>query len=151
MRALGDDLDRKLIAILQSNAREPTSSIARKLGVARSTVHERIARLEKNGVITGYAALLANPEDGEHVQALVMLAVEQKQSRAMIQKLETFPEIRACLAVSGEFDLYLVVEAPRLDDLDEVLDDIAAIPGIQRSRSSIVLARKFDRRHQLRR
>lgn len=49
-----DALDRQLIALLQMNARMPTAEIARRLGVARSTVHERIARLERERVIAGY-------------------------------------------------------------------------------------------------
>lgn len=145
MRDFKDNLDRKLIALLQDNARMATAEIARKLKVARSTVQERIARLEKDGVIGGYTVVLARAPEVESVQALVMLAVEQHQVRETIKRLETFPEIRTCLTVSGEFDLFLRVEAPRLDDLDEVLDDIAAIPGVRRSRSSIVLAAKFDR------
>lgn len=145
MRDYKDDLDRRLIALLQADARIPTSEIARKLKVARSTVQERIARLEKSGIISGYTVLLSRAPEVESVQALVMLAVEQQQVRETIKRLETFPEIRTCLTVSGEFDLFLKVEAPRLDDIDEVLDDIAAIPGVRRSRSSIVLAAKFDR------
>jgi len=140
-----DALDRKLIALLQSNARMPTAQIARRLGIARSTVHERIARLEREGVIAGYTAVLARPMEGAPVRALVMLAVEQQQVRQTLKRLEAFPEIRTCLTIAGEFDIFLVVEAPQLEDLDEALDDIAAVPGVTRSRSSIVLASKFDR------
>lgn len=145
MRDYKDDLDRRLVALLQTNARMATSEIARKLKVARSTVQERINRLERSGLIRGYTVLLSRPPEAETVHALVMLAVEQQQSRETVKRLETFPEIRTCLTVSGEFDLFLRVEAPRLEDLDEVLDEIAAIPGVRRSRSFIVLASKFDR------
>lgn len=140
-----DTLDRKLIALLQMNARMPTSDLARRLGVARSTVHERIARLERSGAITGYTAVLARPGTGNTVRALVMLAVEQQQVRETLKRLATFPEIRTCLTIAGEFDIFLVVEAPQLEDLDEALDEIAVVPGVRRSQSSIVLASKFDR------
>lgn len=74
-----DDVDRKLVSMLQANARESTSSIAKRLNVARSTVNERISRLEKSGVITGYSAVLSkNPSEG-NVQALVMISVDQKK------------------------------------------------------------------------
>lgn len=145
MRDFKDDLDRRLVALLQTNARMATSEISRKLKVARSTVQERITRLENCGLISGYTVLLARTPEVEAVQALVMIAVEQQQVRETIKRLELLPEIRTCLTVSGEFDLFLRVEAPRLEDLDEVLDEIAAIPGVRRSRSSIVLASKFDR------
>ncbi|WP_428697474.1 Lrp/AsnC family transcriptional regulator [Stappia sp.] len=140
-----DALDRKLIALLQMNARMPTSDLARRLGVARSTVHERIARLERSGAIAGYTAVLARPDTGNIVRALVMLAVEQQQVRETLKRLATFPEIRTCLTIAGEFDIFLVVEAPQLEDLDEALDEIAVVPGVRRSQSAIVLASKFDR------
>lgn len=140
-----DALDRKLIALLQMNARMPTADIARRLGIARSTVHERIARLERTGAIAGYTAVLARPDTGTTVRALVMLAVEQQQMRETIRRLASFPEIRTCLTIAGEFDIFLVVEAPQLEDLDEALDEIAVVPGVRRSQSSIVLASKFDR------
>ena len=76
-----DALDRQLIALLQMNARMPTAEIARRLGVARSTVHERIARLERERVIAGYTAVLARGLPGEAVRALVMLAIEQQKIR----------------------------------------------------------------------
>jgi len=143
---LKDDLDRRLIALLQSNARESTTNIAKKLGVARTTVHERIARLERDGLITGYSVVLSQNPAIERVQALVMLAVRQQQSRQVVDRLRSFPEVKTCLTVNGEYDLFLIVETPRLEDLDVVLDEIAEIPGIERTASSIVLASKFDRR-----
>ena len=58
MRRSLDDLDRKLIRLLQADARLSTSEIGRKLDVARSTVHERIERLKREGVIDGFTVLL---------------------------------------------------------------------------------------------
>ncbi|WP_068087539.1 Lrp/AsnC family transcriptional regulator [Polycladidibacter stylochi] len=145
MAEIKDDLDRKLIAILQANAREPVSAIARKLDVARSTVQERISRLERSGVIAGYTAILGDLEEGQKLQALVMLSVSQQHSRELVKQLESFPEIKSCVTISGEFDVFLVVEPNRLEDLDDILDDIAEIPGVLRSRSSIVLSKRFER------
>ena len=67
-----DSLDRRIIRELQRNARESTSNIAQKLGVARSTVHERIARMEKDGTIAGYSVVLSrNPGEETCVIQLV--------------------------------------------------------------------------------
>ncbi|MCP5366658.1 MAG: Lrp/AsnC family transcriptional regulator [Hyphomicrobiales bacterium] len=143
-----DDLDRRLVALLQTNARDSTTNLARRLGVARTTVHERIARLERDGLITGYSVVLSRNPAVERVQALVMLAVRQKQSRQVVDRLRGFPEVKTCLTVNGEYDLFLVVETARLEDLDVVLDEIAEVPGIERTASSIVLASKFDRRYR---
>jgi len=54
------DTDERLVALLRANAREPTASLARKLGLARSTVQERIARLERQGTIKGYTVRLSD-------------------------------------------------------------------------------------------
>ncbi|OKL43147.1 Lrp/AsnC family transcriptional regulator [Pseudovibrio exalbescens] len=145
MPDLKDDLDRKLISILQANAREPVSAISRRLNVARSTVQERITRLERTGVISGYTAILGDVHAGQQVQAVVMLSVAQQQSKTLVKQLESYPEIRVCYTISGEFDLFLIVEPSRLEELDDILDEIAEIPGVLRSRSSIVLSKKFER------
>lgn len=145
-KALRDDLDRELIAILKSNARAKTSDIAKKLGIARTTVHERIQRLEKIGYITGYTVRLAEDPGVHKVEAYVLIEVLQQQNKQINQKLASFPEVKQSLAISGEFDLLVAVEAPQLEDIDEIIDEIALIPGVRRTQSSLVLGRKLDRR-----
>ncbi|MFG6667727.1 Lrp/AsnC family transcriptional regulator [Halomonas sp. HNIBRBA4712] len=143
-----DDVDRKLVAMLQANARESTSSIAKRLNVARSTINERINRLEKSGVITGYSVVLSkNPSEG-NVQALVMIAVDQKKGRKVVEELNKFPAVKVCLAINGDFDYFMSIELPTLEELDAMLDEIAEMDGVSRSTSSIVLSRKFDRRYK---
>lgn len=146
LKNVRDNIDRKLIALLQADSRASTTALARKLGIARTTVHERIARLERSGVIAGYSVVLSRDPFAEYAQAVVMLSIAQRQQRSVITRLKNYIEIKTCLSMSGEFDLFLLVEAPRLEDLDELLDEIAEIQGIEKSRSSIVLSRKFDRR-----
>jgi DNA-binding Lrp family transcriptional regulator len=145
-KALRDDLDRELVAILKSNARAKTSDIAKKLGIARTTVHERIQRLEKIGYITGYTVRLAQDPGVNKVEAYVLIEVLQQQNKQINQKLASFPEVKQALAISGEFDLLVAVEAPQLDEIDEIIDEIALIPGVRRTQSSLVLGRKLDRR-----
>ncbi|MGI9379034.1 MAG: Lrp/AsnC family transcriptional regulator [Methyloligellaceae bacterium] len=143
---LHDELDRRIINLLQVNARAPVSELAGKLGIARSTVHERIKKLEQRGVIRGYTVQLNEGLPGNEAQALVMLSVRQQNNRQLVERLATYPEIKICLAVSGQYDLFLEVATPLLEDLDSLLDEIADIPGVERSRSVIVLAKKFDRK-----
>ena len=143
---LHDELDRRIINLLQVNARAPVSELAGKLGIARSTVHERIKKLEQRGVIRGYTVQLNEGLPGNEAQALVMLSVRQQNNRQLVERLATYPEIKICLAVSGQYDLFLEVATPLLEDLDSLLDEIADIPGVERSHSVIVLAKKFDRK-----
>ncbi len=141
-----DDLDRRLLALLQANARTPASTLAKKLGVARTTVVARIARLEKTGVIKGYGLRLGQrPEDGG-IRALCALQVEPRAGPAVVTRLAGIPEIEQLSAVSGVWDYMATVAVDRVEDLDRILDAIGAIDGIRQTTSAILLAMKFDRR-----
>lgn len=74
-----DDLDRQLIAMLQANARQSTMTLAKKLHLSRSTVHERIRRLERDGVIGGYSVQLGQDPFVDHTQAAALLSLTQRQ------------------------------------------------------------------------
>ena len=126
---LKDDLDRKIIRELQRNAREATSTIAARLGVARSTVHERIARMEKQGVISGYSVVLSRNPSVENVQVMVFLEIKQQETRKILHRIAQYAEVRVCLSVNGDFDLFLSIEAPRIEDLDVVIDEIGFCQG----------------------
>ncbi len=140
-----DQLDRRIIAALQHNARDSTTLIASKLGVARTTVHERINRMEERGVIAGYSVVLRETVDAPRVQIIVLLEVQQKETTRIIKRLEAYPEVKLCLSINGEFDLLLSAEAPRIDDLDILVDELARIPGVLRTNTSVVFGRKIDR------
>lgn len=141
------NIDQELIALLQANARTPITTLANRLGIARTTVHERIERLEKSGVILGYSVVLTRDPFENYACAVVSVVIAQRQLRNVVSRLRSYPEIKVCWSISGEFDLFLIVESPRLEDVDELLDEIAEIQGIEKIRSSIVLRSKFDRRH----
>ncbi len=140
-----DQLDRRIIAALQHNARDSTTRIATTLGVARTTVHERINRMEERGVIAGYSVVLRETEDTPRVQIIVLLEVQQKETTRIIKRLEAYPEVKLCLSINGEFDLLLSAEAPRIEDLDILVDELARIPGVLRTNTSVVFGRKIDR------
>ncbi len=140
-----DQLDRRIINALQHNARDSTTRIAAKLGVARTTVHERIARMEDRGVIAGYSVILRETVDAPKVQVIVLLEVQQNETTRIIKRIEAYPEVKLCLSINGEFDLLLSAEAPRIEDLDILVDDLARIPGVLRTNTSVVFGRRIDR------
>lgn len=145
---LKDELDRRIVRELQRNARESTSNIAARLDVARSTVHERIARMEKDGVITGYSVVLSRNPSEENVQVMVFLEIKQQETRKVLHRIAQYPEVRVCLSINGEFDLFISVEAPRIEDLDIVIDEIGMMPGVLRTKSFVVFGQRFDRRYK---
>ena len=136
--------DAKLIALLRSNAREPTASLARKLGLARSTVQERIARLEREGTIKGYTVKLSEDVSGR-LKAVVMISTDPKQGDRVAAELKKITEVHSLAAVSGASDLIATVEAENPARLDTALDRIGKLHGVARTVSSIVLSEKFSR------
>jgi DNA-binding Lrp family transcriptional regulator len=140
-----DQTDRQLIALLQANARESTANLARKLGIARTTVVARLARLEAAGVIVGYTARLGSDAQDRGVQAFVGITVQPRAGREVIKKLSGFPELRQLASVSGEFDYMAVLKAESTMRLDALLDEIGDIEGVIKTTSSVVLALRVDR------
>ena len=136
--------DARLIALLRANAREPTASLARKLGLARSTVQERIARLEREGTIKGYTVKVSEDVPGR-LKALVMISTDPKQGDRVGAELKKMTDVRSLAAVSGASDLIATVEAESPARLDAALDRIGRIHGVARTVSSIVLSEKFSR------
>lgn len=141
-----DDLDRHLLALLQADARAPTAELARRLNVARTTVVARIARLEREGVVTGYGVRLGRRPEEANVSAFCGLSVHARGASAVVKALERMPEVEGAWAVSGEFDymVQLCCESPQ--QLDALLDQLGQIDGVRQTQTSMVLSRKIDRR-----
>jgi DNA-binding Lrp family transcriptional regulator len=140
-----DELDRRLIALLQADARASAAELARRLGVARTTVLARQARLEKQGVIVGYTVRLAHDDDGHHVEAYVGISVQPRAGAGVTARLATLPELRQLSSVSGEFDYLALLRADSTARLDAVLDEIGGFDGVLKTTTQIVLARRLDR------
>jgi DNA-binding Lrp family transcriptional regulator len=140
-----DDLDRSLVALLQENARESVANLARRLGVARTTVLARIARLERSQVIAGYGVRLGQDVLDASLQAWVGLIIAPKHGADLLKRLGKMPEVQLLCAVSGAYDYVAWLRAETPDRLNDLLDQIGTMPGVERTTTSIVLARKIDR------
>jgi DNA-binding Lrp family transcriptional regulator len=140
-----DDLDRRLLALLQADARRPVADLARALGVARTTVLSRLARLEQQRVIVGYTVRLGAEDGDRGVQAYVGISTEPRAGALVTQRLATIPELRQLVSVSGEFDYLALLHAESPARLDVLLDEIGAFEGVRKTTTSVVLARRIDR------
>ncbi|WP_337187474.1 Lrp/AsnC family transcriptional regulator [Phenylobacterium sp.] len=140
-----DDLDEHLLAKLRDNARAPVAELARALGLSRTTVQTRLQKLERGGVIAGYAVRLAPAYEQGRVHAFVMLTVEPKQAAAVTAALNRMPGVRRLQSVSGPFDMIATVEAQGVAEMDVVIDGIGAVKGVERTNTALVLSTKFDR------
>ena len=135
-----NDLDRQLIALLRENARMPVVALAKKLRVARATVQNRIARLEQEGVIVGYTLRLKPEEEVHQIRAIMSLAVESNREEAVMGQLRGHVSVVTLHSVNGRWDLVAELRLDTLEAFDRLISTIRAIPGVQATETSIVLA-----------
>ena len=134
-----------LIALLRANGRESTSELARKLNLSRSTVKDRIDRLEKRGVIKGYTIRLSEDYADRQIQAHVMISSDPKQSVQIVRTLQQITAVKSLHAVNGIYDMIALVSAESTKLLDETLDQIGNMVGVDKTLSSIILSTKIER------
>lgn len=139
------DADRALIALLREDARAAVADLARKLGVSRTTAQSRLERLQRSGVIAGFAVKLGNSYERGLVRAHVLVTTEPKLAGQLVGDLSAIPEVRTVHSISGSFDMIVIVEAASIEELDALLDRIGALEGIERTMSSIILSTRIDR------
>ncbi|UCD64000.1 MAG: Lrp/AsnC family transcriptional regulator [Candidatus Zixiibacteriota bacterium] len=136
-----DDVDRKILSILQKNARDSNANIARELGLAPSAIHERVKKLEQKGIIKGYHARLDAPKLGFCVTAFVFVRSDDRVgSVASAKRLGEIDEVEEVHHIAGE-DCYLVkLRVGGNEELGRLLrEKIGAIHSIKSTRTSVVL------------
>lgn len=140
-----DDIDKRLLDLLRSNARQTTTELARKLGLSRTTVKDRIARLESRGVISGYTIRSNTDYERGLVKAQVMIVADAKKNATIIRHMQKIDEVRRVYTVSGIYDFIVEVVAETTGQLDSVIDEIGNIDGVDKTLSSVLLSCKYER------
>ena len=140
-----DETDRRLLTALGRDARAPVSTLARDLGMARSTVQARIERLEGAGIIAGYTLRLGAEVREGRIRATVLLQIEPRATAAVLARLKSMPEVDRAHTTSGRFDMIVNVSAGSTEQLDAALDRIGAVQGVRSSESLIHLSTRIDR------
>jgi len=135
-----DDLDRQLIALLRGNARLPVATLARHLKVARGTVQNRIARLERDGVIAGYTVRLRARDEDRRIVALMLLAIEGNSVEDVLFTLRGDPAVSALHTTNGRWDVVAELRADTLEEFDRVLGRIRRIEGVATSETNLLLS-----------
>lgn len=140
-----DARDLALVRLLETDSRLPTSTLAKRLGVSRTTVQTRIDRLVTAEVIAGFTIRLGKPLESRIVRGHVLVTAAPKAARHIEASLRTMPQVEALHSVSGPFDMIVQVAAASIEELDQVLDDIGLIDGVERTTSSIILSTRIRR------
>ena len=145
MTMQNDETDQALLALLREDARMSIATLARRMGLARSTVQARIERLESRGVIAGYTLRLGAAM-APRLRATVLMQIEPQQQTAVLAKLKTLSGVEQVCTTSGRFDLIATISADTTEQLDITLDRISEAKGVRASESLIHLSTKIDRR-----
>lgn len=142
-----DATDRALIAALRANARATYAELARVVGLSAPAVHERVRRLETAGIVTGYHAAVAPAALGLGVSALVgIYQSDDAEGDEVADRLATLPVVEDCWFVAGDEAFVVKVRVPDVDALEQTLGALRRIPGVARTRTTVVLSTRWEGR-----
>jgi DNA-binding Lrp family transcriptional regulator len=140
-----DSIDLQLLALLRDDSRRAVSDLATALGVSRGSIYAAIERLERAGTIAGYTVRLGADYDLRMIRAHVMIKVFPKVTHQTQEELAAMPEVTSLFAISGQHDFIAIVEAPHVNRLNDLIDAIGMLEGVEKTTSSIILATKLQR------
>jgi len=141
-----DDRDLAILRALQADARSTYADIGKRVGLAASSVHERVRKLEQTGVITAYRADVSPEALGLAVTALVSVTpLDARQPDDLPERIQEFPEVEDCHSVAGAENYILKVRTGTTGDLEDLLRRIREKAAVQ-TRTTVVLSTPFEGR-----
>jgi Lrp/AsnC family transcriptional regulator, leucine-responsive regulatory protein len=140
-----DAIDRMVLAALEEDARLTYAEIAARVGLAASSVHDRVRKMERAGLIKAYRAELDRDQTGFPITALVSLTLQPSSAPDVPTKVAELPFVESCYSVAGDYSYVLVVRTPSTHHLEQLLDDLRGKLEVV-TRSTVVLSTPFERR-----
>lgn len=137
---LHDAIDKKLVAILRTDARASISTLAKLLHVSRGTVQNRLDRLLSSGAILGFTVRAHDELETDVIKAIMMIEVVGKSTTQVINKLRGIPQLEKLHTTNGAWDLVAEIRTSNLPEFDRVLREVRAIEGVLNSETSILLS-----------
>lgn len=134
-----DEVDLKILRMLQEDARVSYREIARKLNISVGTVHNRVRRMEAGRYIRGYSAILDPFKLGFDITAIILMQVEGPHITEIEQELIKYKEVSSIYDVTGEFDVMVITRFKGREDLNRFIKSLLKKPHIKRSVTSIAL------------
>jgi Lrp/AsnC family leucine-responsive transcriptional regulator len=141
-----DERDRRILRALQLDARATFADIGEEVGLAPSSVHDRVRKLEQAGVIRGYRAEIVPEAIGLFVTALVSVTpVSASQPDDLPERVQELPEVEDCHSVAGDENYILKVRTRTTTELEDLIRRIREKAGVQ-TRTTVVLSTPFEHR-----
>ncbi|HUN66634.1 MAG TPA: Lrp/AsnC family transcriptional regulator [Bacteroidota bacterium] len=136
-----DEIDRKILDILQKNGRTRRNNLAEAVDLSLPSVSERLRKLEEAGVITGYAALVNPKKLGVDVTAFILVQVDtSKHFQGFVTHADAIGEILECHAITGDGSHILKIRTENTASLERLLAKIQSWPGVIGTRTHLVLS-----------
>ena len=140
-----DHVDHEILTCLTNNARIKVSDISRKINLSVSAVIERIKKLEANGVIERYTAILNQQRLGNDITALMGVSLEHPTYYdSFVEMVQKHPNIQSCYYLTGELDFMLTILTNSSSSLEKIHRDIKNMTGVQTTKTFFVLKRIKD-------
>ncbi len=135
-----DETDNKLLQLLWQDGRASVKALAGKLGLARSSVSERMSRLQRDGVIRGYRVEVAEDVRPQpQVFAFLLLGLQSTPDFATVAEIAAMSAVRRCASVAGDTDVVVELAAASIDQVNAARDLIAGKPNVARVKTLVVL------------
>jgi len=134
-----DPIDKKLLNLLQADAKLPYADLAKRLGVSTSGIHKRVKRLIDSGVIKRFAAVVEPQVIGKKLKAFIGVSTNPGCCTEVKSRLTKRPEVLEIHEVAGEHDLFLKLITDDTLALNDILHQLDSIPGVSSTRTLIVL------------
>jgi Lrp/AsnC family leucine-responsive transcriptional regulator len=141
-----DATDLRILDLLQENCKRPLAAIGEKVGLSAPAVTERIHKLEQAGIVTGYVALLDGRKLGLDVTAFIGVAIGHPRAIDSFEReIEGLDDVLECHHVTGQHTLMLKVKTESTETLEELIDRVRSIEGVNRTDTMVVLSTRAER------
>jgi len=134
-----DEVDLKILRMLQENARTPFSKIASSIGVSEATVHLRVQKLKRLGVIKGFRAAIDPVKVGKGLTAIVLLKADPLKFKEVLKKVASMDDVYEVYDVTGEYYAVLKIRTNSRESLAKIIDKIGEIEGVTSTQTMVVL------------
>lgn len=134
-----DEIDKKIIKVLEDDARTSLRKISELVKVSLGTVSNRVKKMEENGVIKGYSVILDPDQIGWELNVVIGLRIQKGRLIEIQEKIAKDSRVHGVYDVTGDFDSMVIARAKNRKDLDDLSKNVLSIDGVERSITHLVL------------
>ena len=138
-----DAKDQAIISLLQKDGRMSVQDMAQVLNLTRATVTKRMAKLETEGVITGYTAVVRKDFFDKKVRGWVMITTVANQEEAAINQMKLIHEVSKIYTTNGRWDITAEIRSADLESFDAALSKIRQVPGVETTETNLLLSSRI--------